>query len=229
MRLRASGSKSESGKPPPRRRPRSAGLFICIITAALLTFAACGAPASPEQQTVEAVAEQTKTWEKAKDKARGGWGEEELISGEHCKYIDDDVHPSYQMAEQIKAEIEHPETFEATLGKKAQEDFDHDFFVYSLSGADVKKFDIPLSEQQIRDIKFGATVFNPLNKESRFGLQSEYPDVWADRPRHEARLDFYVDSDPDQRFSRYAFYRAFGFVDHWTCEAKLLRIERRSS
>ena len=91
---------------------------IAVAMVVLLLALACG-EVSPAQQTEDAYREQTKEWEKARDKAQDGWNEEELISGEHCKKADDDIHPTFQIAELVKAEIEHPETFEARLGKIA--------------------------------------------------------------------------------------------------------------
>ena len=195
-----------------------------VVLAILLTLVACGAEASPAQQTIDAVAEQTKVWEDTRDKAHRGFDEEERIDGEHCLFADDDIHPSYQLAELVKAEVENPETFKAELGKKAQEDFDkRDFWMYPLSGRDVKQFDIPLSEDQIEAIKLGQTKFSPINHPEYLG---KYRNIWTDRPRHAAELDFQVETDPDNKFSPYAFYTARGFVDHWTCEVKLVDIEQ---
>ena len=200
-------------------------LTFCIAgLIALLAVTACGeaTPVSPEQATRDAVVEQTKTWEKARDKIHRGWDEEERIRGKHCFLAGDDIHPSFKLAELAKAEIEHPETFYAKLGKDVTDERPRYFFMDSLDGKDVKRFDIPISEEDIENIKHGAKLITPYTYEVR--VTPEHEGVWTDRPKHYARLDFRTDSDPDDRLSRYLFFRAYAFVDHWTCDVKLVEL-----
>ena len=185
----------------------------------LMVLVACGESAPPDP---------TKQWEKARDKAHDGWDEEERIEGDHCLFAEDDISPSYQLAEQVKAEIEHPETFDAPLGKEAYEESIRNFWVYSLSGREVREFDIPMSEGQIENIKLGGQIYNPLNNIDNVSFYlPEYSNEWIDRPRHLTELNFKVETDQDNPLSLYAFYTAFGLVDHWTCETRLMKIEER--
>ena len=196
---------------------------VILVVAVFLVMIACGAsePVSPEQAAREAVAEQTKTWEKTRDSIHEGWDEEERISGEHCEYADDEYHPSFQLAELVKAQLEYPDTFDAKLGKKGQEGRSRDFFMYSLDGEDVRKFDIPMSEFDIENIRYGGKL-TPLTHS--VPIPSEYDGIWADRPKHYATLTYRVEFEPDKQYSPYSFLRADAFVDHWNCSVKLLGI-----
>ena len=189
----------------------------------LMVLVACGqsAPVSPEMATMEAVVEQTKEWEKSRDAIHKGWDEEERIRGKHCEEADDDVHPSYSLAELIKAEIENPETFHTGLGKDDQKESFPALFIDALDGSDVKRFDIPMSEWDIENIKAGGKL-TPLTYRAFF--PDEYNGMWTDRPRHYTEFDFRTESDPDNPLSRYQYWTAHAFVDHWTCEVKLLNI-----
>ena len=193
-------------------------LSIAVVSIALLALVACGdsAPASPEQATQEAAVEQTKTWEKAKDKAHDGWDEDERIKGKHCLLADDDVHPAFPLADLIKAEIENPETFDAVLGKDDQKETFPALFLYYLDGSDVSKFDVPMSEEDIENIKAGGKI-SPLTH--RVSVPAQYQGIWKDRPKHYAEFDFTTESN-----SMYQYWTAHVFVDHWTCEPMLLDI-----
>lgn len=195
-------------------------ILILAGLLAVLALVACG-EMTPAQQTESAIAEQTKTWEKAKDKAHSGWDEDERIDGEHCENADDDVHPAFQLAEMIKAEIEHSETFDAVLGKKDAERAIPNFSVRSLGGSDIRKFDIQMSEFDIENIKAGGR-FTPLMNDGF--IPSEHSGVWTDRPKHYGEFDFRTESNPDDPLSRYQYWTAQVFIDHWTCEVKLLDI-----
>ena len=201
---------------------RTIAILAGII--ALLFTVACGesAPLSPEQATKEAAVEQTKTWEKARDKAHSGWDEDERIAGDHCENADDDIHPDFPLAELIKAEIEHPETFHVTgLGKDGQKESFPALSVYRLDGSDVRKFEIPLSEFDKENIKAGGRI-TALTQRTDF--PAKYSGIWTDRPKHYGEFDFRTESDPDDPLSRYLYWTAHIFVDHWTCGVKLLDI-----
>ena len=204
----------------PARRTTTAGLLLTAITAITLLFTAiaCGesAPLSPEHATMEAAVEQTKEWEKARDKAHDGWDEDERIAGEHCEDADDDIHPDFPLAELIKAEVENPETFHAVLGKDGQKESFPALKVYRLDGSDVKKFDIPLSEYDIENIKAGGQI-TALTQ--RTDIPSKYSGIWNDRPKHYAKFDFRTEAE-----GLYQYWTAHVFVDHWTCAVKLLDI-----
>lgn len=183
----------------------------------LLALLACGAQASPAQQTADAVAEQTKTWESTRDKAHRGHDEEERIAGDHCLLADDEIHPAFPLAELIKAEIANPDTFHAVLGKDDQDETFPALFLYRLDGSDVKKFDIPMSEIDIENIKAGGRI-TPLTHRVR--VPAKYSGVWTDRPKHYAEFDFRTENSQ----SMYEYWKAYAFVDHWTCEVRLLDI-----
>ena len=198
-------------------------LTILAGLIALVSVLACGeaTPLSPAQATQEAVVEQTKTWESTRDKIHKGWDEEERIDGDHCLLADDDVHPAFPLAALIKGEIQHPETFDAVLGKDDQDETFPDLFIDALDGSDVRKFDIPMSEWDIENVKAGGK-FTPLTNPAM--IPYKYDGIWTDRPKHYAKLDFTTESDPNNPLSRYQYWTAHAFIDHWTCEVKLLDI-----
>ena len=194
--------------------------FALVI---LLTLVACG-EASPVQQTEDAYREQTKQVEqvtkeveKLRDKLHKGWDEDELIRGDHCEEAEDkEYNAGFQLLELVRAEVDNPK---ANL---SEDDFKYrtqSIDVMHLTGADIRKFDIQMSESDVENIKAGGRM-TPLRVQADFADDSQFKDIWTDRPKHEAKLDFWTESDG------YRHYTALGFVDHWTCEAKLLKIKR---
>ena len=185
---------------PPRRRPRSAGFFFAITATALLTFAACVAPASPKQQTAEAVAEQTKVVEGLQK----GYDADALINGRHCK----DAGSSDDFLGLIRAEHGDDAKWDTSgLGG---------FLVQKVPAKDIRRFDIEIPEQYVNE---PGGMLSPQNeKYNRSALTWKYPGVWNDRPKHDVYMAFWAGG---------TLFTARGYLDHWTCEAKLLMTERK--
>ena len=89
---------------------------------------------------------------------------------------------------------------------------------YQLPAKDILDFGVAIPESDLDEEKFGGKFYahNPeFNFSAMRKLNPHYAETWADRPKHDSNIRFRTES---------GVYRADGFVDHWTCQVRLLDI-----